>query len=52
MIQRERWIYRPLHAKNGKESSRYEIKFPNGIEWGSKRNIPKISKREIIFTVQ
>jgi len=27
------WIHRPLHAKSGTESSRYKIRFPNGVEW-------------------
>ncbi len=45
---RGRWIHRPLHAKSGKESSRYKIKFPNGIEWEPpKGTYPRFSKEKL-----
>lgn len=43
------WIHRPLHAKSGSDSSRYTIKFPNGVEWESPvGTYPRFSKNKLM----
>jgi len=43
------WIHRPLHAKSGKESSIYEITFPNGTKWKPPRGTyPRFSKNKLL----
>ncbi len=43
------WIHRPLHAKSGSDSSRYEIKFPNGVVWKPPvGTYPRFSKQKLI----
>jgi adenine-specific DNA-methyltransferase len=43
------WIHRPLHAKSGSDSSRYKIKFPNGIQWEPPvGTYPRFSKDKLI----
>lgn len=42
------WIHRPLHAKSGKESSVYDITFPNGVTWRPpKGTYPRFSKEKL-----
>jgi adenine-specific DNA-methyltransferase len=46
---RGEWIHRPLHAKSGKESSLYDITFPNGITWRPpKGTYPRFSKERLM----
>lgn len=43
------WIHRPLHAKSGTESSKYKIKFPNGVEWEPPiGTYPRFSKEKLL----
>jgi len=43
------WIHRPLHAKSGTESSRYRIRFPNGVEWEPPvGTYPRFSKEKLL----
>ncbi len=43
------WIHRPLHAKSGKESSVYEITFPNSVSWRPpKGTYPRFSKEKLL----
>ena len=46
---RGRWKSTPLHAKSGKEESKYSITFPNGITWKCPDGrYPRYNKNKIV----
>ena len=43
------WKATPLHAKSGKESNKYSLKFPNGVVWSSPDGrFPRYTKERLM----